>query len=99
MKNNYIIFIILVFLLNSCSGFKLKRSDRADEFLIEKKNPLIMPPDINDLPKPKENMGEEEGSNEDFKEVLAKENNKKINDNSSTTSSSLKESIIKKIEQ
>ena len=32
----------------------LKRSDKADEFLIEKKNPLVMPPDINELPKPNE---------------------------------------------
>ena len=29
-----------------------KRSDQGDEFLIDKKNPLVMPPDFDKLPKP-----------------------------------------------
>ncbi len=29
-----------------------KRSDQGDEFLIDKKNPLAMPPDFDKLPKP-----------------------------------------------
>ena len=29
-----------------------KRSDQGDEFLIDKKNPLVMPPDFNKLPTP-----------------------------------------------
>ena len=31
-----------------------KRSDQGDEFLIDKKNPLVMPPDFDKLPKPGE---------------------------------------------
>ena len=31
-----------------------KRSDQGDEFLVDKKNPLIMPPDFDKLPKPGE---------------------------------------------
>ena len=31
-----------------------KRSDQGDEFLIDKKNPLAMPPDFDKLPKPGE---------------------------------------------
>ena len=31
-----------------------KRSDQGDEFLINKKNPLAMPPDFDKLPKPGE---------------------------------------------
>ena len=29
-----------------------KRSDQGDEFLVEKKNPLVMPPDYGKLPQP-----------------------------------------------
>ena len=55
MKNKFLTFILLLFLFSSCSGLGVKRSDKSDEFLIEKKNPLVMPPDIDDLPKPEKN--------------------------------------------
>ena len=50
--------IILSVLLNSCStGIKdalqgKKRSENSDEFLIQKKNPLILPPKYGELPVP-----------------------------------------------
>ena len=51
------LLILLALFLNSCQGAKdalqgKKRSDSSDEFLIEKKNPLTMPPDIENLPVP-----------------------------------------------
>ena len=53
------LFILLFFLifLSSCSGVKdalegKKRSENSDEFLVEKKNPLTVPPDMNELPVP-----------------------------------------------
>ena len=51
--------IFLLFFLYSCGtvGETLqgkKRSDQGDEFLIDKKNPLVMPPDFDKLPKPGE---------------------------------------------
>ena len=52
MKNKIIFLIVLMYFISSCSGFGVKRSDKADEFLIEKKAPLVMPPDIEDLPEP-----------------------------------------------
>ena len=54
MKNKLLIILIALFLTSSCAGFGKKRSEKSDEFLIEKKNPLVMPPDKDDLPKPKE---------------------------------------------
>ena len=74
-----------------------KRTDKADEFLIEKKNPLEMPPDIGDLPEPGANERVEE-SESDFKETLSTKGID-IKENKTETSTSLKESIIKKIEQ
>ena len=60
MKIKKTLFIILsLILLNSCTGFSdaiqgKKRSENSDEFLVEKKNPLVLPPNFNELPTPKD---------------------------------------------
>lgn len=52
----FIFFVVILNLLIGCQSvqnpFSLKKKDNTDEFLIEKKNPLVMPPDFNDLPEP-----------------------------------------------
>ena len=60
-KFNLILLIILIHILINCGGVKealegKKRSDQSDEFLVKKKNPLQMPPDINKLPKPGDDL-------------------------------------------
>ena len=54
----YIIYFIIFILTASCSSFddagKVLRNEKTkttDEFLI-KKEPLIMPPDLNEIPEP-----------------------------------------------
>ena len=57
MRFIYNIFLILVVssFLFSCGGFKLKKkAESGEEFLIEKKDPLVLPPDFSKLPKPNE---------------------------------------------
>ena len=48
------IFINLILFVNSCGtikeGFSNQKKNNSDEFLVEKKSPLVMPPDYNDLP-------------------------------------------------
>ena len=61
IKLNLILLIALVPLLTFCGGVRdalegKKRSDQSDEFLVKKKNPLQMPPDMNKLPTPGENF-------------------------------------------
>ena len=52
--NIFIIFTVSLFLF-SWEGFKLKKkSSSGEEFLIDKKDPLILPPDFSKLPKPNE---------------------------------------------
>ena len=96
MKNKFLSILLLFYLLSACTA-GLNRSDKADEFLIEKKNPLVMPPDIGDLPKPNEENQENNEEN-NFKKKLKSTN---INSQNSTIESSgtLQESIIKKIEE
>ena len=51
------LLFFLIFLYSCGVGEALqgkKRSDQGDEFLIDKKNPLVMPPDFDKLPTPGE---------------------------------------------
>ena len=47
-------FIVLLFFLCSCQNVKNalsgKKYENSDEFLVIKKNPLVLPPNFNDLP-------------------------------------------------
>ena len=55
-KNFYLIILLLI--LCSCQGVKNalsgKKYENSDEFLVIKKNPLVLPPNFNDLPTPKD---------------------------------------------
>ena len=57
MNKNFLL-IILLFFLCSCQGVKSalsgKKYENSDEFLVIKKNPLVLPPNFNDLPTPKD---------------------------------------------
>ena len=57
MKSKYLFLICIFFLLSACQtvkdGLAGNKNENSDEFLIEKKNPLEMPPDFGELPKPK----------------------------------------------
>lgn len=99
------IFIIIIasFFIYSCSGFKLKKkSTSGEEFLIEKKDPLILPPNFSKLPKPKDNV---KINNSDEEETIELDNvfNKKESveikniEDETSQDSNLKESILKKI--
>ena len=67
--------------------------------MIEKKNPLVLPPDFSKLPTPK-NSTENETDQGNFEiEDILKKNSKKDVKNSSKKKSSLEESILKKIKK
>ena len=50
--------VISLFVLYSCQGVKDalsgKKYENSDEFLVIKKNPLVLPPNYKDLPTPKD---------------------------------------------
>ena len=58
MKKLILFFFILNFLV-ACQSTKevmtLQKKKSSDEFLVEKKSPLVMPPDYGKLPVPDEN--------------------------------------------
>ena len=79
-----------------------KRSENSDEFLVEKKNPLTVPPDMNKLPVPldeEESQLETDGDNlEDIKKALEiNENNVSTSETIDENEKSLEKSILEKI--
>ena len=72
-----------------------KKSKSAEEFLINKKSPLVMPPDYSKLPLPENNSNQNENQDFDLKKVLEKNSN---NPKGKTqTNKSFQKSIIEKI--
>ena len=60
-KNNFPIFILIfLFLITGCQdvkkGFSGKKIDQGEEFLVIKKNPLVVPPDFEKMPMPKDEI-------------------------------------------
>jgi len=101
MNYKKITLLLLVFLfLYSCNNAKnalqgKKRSDNSDEFLVEKKNPLTMPPDINELPIP---IDQEDLVNKNNDEKLEIIKNLEIGEPDTTNeNNSLEDSILEKI--
>ena len=101
----YIIFLSLVIILSSCQKLSegmtgSKRSKTSDEFLVHKKKPLVMPPDFDDMPLPKQNKQKEEeisASSESIEDLLNIKK-KEINESfESGNDNSLEQSILKKI--
>ena len=97
------LLIFLIFLYSCGVGEALqgkKRSDQGDEFLIDKKNPLVMPPDFDKLPKPGEasvkSTKDIESDQSNIENLLKKS---KIEDDTSSSkqSTSIESSILKKI--
>ena len=95
-----IIYFLFLNLLTACEsareGFTLKKKDNSDEFLVEKKNPLVMPPNYGDLPEPKDFVSEVTNKNYEVFEKIIKSS--KNNDNKvDKKKTSIEQSVIDKI--
>ena len=98
-KNYYIIFIFIFFA--ACGGFedakKVLRNEKirtTDEFLVEKKEPLILPPNYEVIPEPGSISNKDISEEKKIKKMI-ETNDKKLNGNNKTTST--EELILEKI--
>ena len=107
MKNNIITIILIVFLsslLISCGGgFRealegTKRSNESDEFLVQKKRPLQMPPDIDKMPEPGDGINTIETENEGDVKKLLKLKSSKSNKKQDSSDSNIIKNILEKIQ-
>ena len=103
-KNN--IFLILLMMLATASCQTLKnavsgvKQENSDEFLVQKKHPLVLPPDFTDLPVPFDESPKvtEVQIEDDIEKLLGVENNTK-NTNDTSDSSSIESFVLKKIKE
>ena len=97
----FYIVISIAIILSSCGtirdGFSNQKKNNSDEFLVEKKSPLVMPPDYNELPIPNEEKIEKE--NIDIKSLISKSNQDENDKNLDKKSSSFEGLILKKIKK
>ena len=100
-KINILLLLYLFFVFSSCGtvkeGFQNKKKDNSDEFLVEKKSPLVMPPDYNELPIPKNNKTLINTDNTDVKDLIFEENNETDVDIDSDIEINLEKSLLEKI--
>ena len=102
LKKKTIFLILLIFLVTSCAdtwgnvkrGLTGAKQKSTDEFLVQKKDPLILPPDFDSLPSPsdKEEAIEEMSS---FEKTFKQESETEIT--ASSAESSAEDSILKQI--
>ena len=75
MTKNLLIIVLFAIFLQNCStlkeGFQSKRKNSTDEFLVEKKQPLVMPPNYNELPEPSTSENSK-NENKNFKKLVIK---------------------------
>tara|TARA_Y100000768_G_scaffold156351_1_gene116758 strand:+ start:222 stop:542 length:321 start_codon:yes stop_codon:yes gene_type:complete len=94
----------LLLLLLSCGiikeGFQNPKKKSSDEFLVEKKSPLVMPPNFNELPIPKRSQNDDNSDDNKIKELLEdKETTLKNNSETTEMNNSLEENLIEKIKK
>lgn len=108
MKNKYIKFILVICLLNLFNGCQSlrdglegnKKSKSAEEFLIQKKNPLVLPPDYSKLPLPKSVANNNESSKGfDLEKKLKQNTNSNTKDSNKKITGSFEKMVIEKIKK
>jgi len=98
---NIIFLLISLFLLASCSSLKeagkVMRNEKVsttDEFLVKKRNPLVLPPNYDEIPEPGSISQKKEESEDKIKKIL---NASKSKETSSKKHSSVEDSILNRI--
>ena len=102
MLSNFKIFLLIIIISIfsiSCSSvknaFDPQRKNTSEEFLVEKKSPLSIPPDFEKLPVPKSEEKEQE--NIDEIQTLLEKTNKNSGESNENKDTELDELILEKI--
>ena len=103
-----LLFLISITFLSACStisdGFRSQKKDSIDEFMVEKKSPLVMPPDFDELPLPNQNnqknQNPEKEKEADIKSLISNNENTSSNtQNSSNQNTNFENLILEKIKK
>ena len=103
-KNNIFIILVSCLALTACQsvkdGLSGNKAENSDEFLVQKKNPLILPPKYLELPKPQDAITENEKmtSNQDsldIQKLLGMD--EEVSNSPSTQNGDVEELVLRKI--
>ena len=94
-------FCLLLFSCNTVKkGFNNQKKSSTDEFLVEKKSPLVQPPDYNELPIPNEGENLIANEEEKVKKLISQQDQQNDNNNlEDSVDESFENSLLKKIKQ
>ena len=96
-----LILITITLLFSSCGtikeGFKNQKKNNTDEFLVEKKSPLVMPPDYNELPVPQKEIASNEKEENEIKKLISSNEDNKIENDIVEKNQTFEDSLLKKI--
>ena len=103
--NLTIILLALLVTLNACGsiseGLGATKKKGSDEFLVEKKAPLVLPSNFGELPEPgikiKESLISSEDNSSSVTEIIKKGSNECISSDSKKKCNTIEKSIIEKI--
>jgi len=102
---NILYLIVVLITLNACQsvkdGLSGQKKSNSDEFMVQKKNPLTLPPEFNELPEPETLIKNNSATNDDesdLKKIILKRSSTANKTSITETSNgSLKKSILEKI--
>ena len=100
MKKFNLLFIlgIALIILSGCNtvkkGFKNPKKNSSQEFFVEKKSPLVMPPEFNELPIPNQNEDTRQKQENNIKNLISDNNG---NNDQEASNNDLEGSILSKI--
>tara|TARA_A100000164_G_scaffold364917_1_gene383831 strand:+ start:331 stop:645 length:315 start_codon:yes stop_codon:yes gene_type:complete len=93
-------YLSLALLIFSCGtikeGFTNQKKNSSDEFLVEKKSPLVMPPEFNELPKPRNEITQNNLEDNKIEKLLNSSDKSKISETSGDNVN-LEQSLLEKI--
>lgn len=102
-KIKKLILLTHILLLTSCNtvnnALTNPKKNSTDEFLVEKKSPLVMPPDYNELPIPNENSEQKDKNDSEFKTLISKKGQDDEADNNQDNNKNIEELILDKIKK
>ena len=105
--NPLIAFFLILLFLKSCGtvaeGLGGSKKKGSDEFLVEKKSPLVLPPSFGELPEPgkepEENIISDKKDTSGIKDIINQSSSASVSENNNDMKKSIEESIIKKINE
>tara|TARA_B100000674_G_C37771704_1_gene882835 strand:+ start:392 stop:709 length:318 start_codon:yes stop_codon:yes gene_type:complete len=104
MKHFKVLFLLItISLIYSCSsvkeGFINQKKNSSDEFFVEKKSPLVLPPDYDELPVPNSSDDVTDKEKNKIEKLVKNKDNTENSDNNTNENKTFEESLLEKIKK